>query len=232
MGQSRMFGDDEPSEGQSASPRTTIVGGRPPDDANATPAVPTGIQRLLRLATVDPSFREELVARRGEIAQAAGIMLTATEHRVLAAIPAEQLVAMIGNLPAPAPARRDFLRQTAATAVVLLGGAALGESLAGCNKPEPVPPPLPEPGPQGTGGPFAQPPPEPEPPRPDYNPTQTEGGAAPDVPPPRPDHNPMAPGGVRPDLEPTNVPPKPPTKTRGIQPDMPPDLGPAGGQRS
>lgn len=229
MGHSRMFGDDDPKGGPNPSPRTTIVGGRPPDDTVSAFPVPTGIQRLLRLAAVDPRFRDRLVEQRAQVASAAGVELTVTETAVLAAIDARQLRDMIDRLPAPAAARRDFLRQTAATAVVLLGGAALGESLSSCSKqpadvsapPSSTPPVEPSP------GPFAQPPPD-DPERPEYNPMQTEGGAAPDEPPPRPDHNHMAPGGVRPDYEPPPTPPADTRPTRGIRPDLPKPGGDGG----
>jgi hypothetical protein len=226
MGQSRMMGAGDCDDGESRSPRTTIVGGRPPEESSGPPDVPMGIQRLLRLASVDEKFRGEFLERRGDIAQASGVGLTVTERAVLAAIPARQLLGMIMNLPEPAAARRDFLRQTAATAVVLLGGAVLGESLSGCAKSPPdIPPPPPLPGPTETSapGPFAQPPTDPPVVRPDYNPMQTEGGAAPDIPPPRPTHNPMAPGGVRPDIEPTPVAPTNTRPNRGLNSVMPPD---------
>lgn len=139
MGRSRMFGSDDPADVGTPSPRTTIVGGRPPERRAGLPAVPTGIQQLLRLASVDPAFRARLVERRGDVAAAAGVILTANEAAVLAAIPAVQLEAMAAHLPPPAPPRRDLLRRTAATAVVLLGGAVLSDT--GC-----------KPAPQGTEG--------------------------------------------------------------------------------
>jgi len=223
VGQSRMFGDDEPGDSV-PSPRTTIVGGRPPEDGAAPPAVPTGMQTLLRLASVDASFRSELLERRATIAEAAGVALTPSEQRILAAIPAAQLGAMIDHLPAPSSPRRDFLRQTAATAVVLLGGAALEGSLSGCSKtPEPSPLPV-EPPPNPTR--YAAPPPDEPPPRPDHNEMQTEGGAAPEPPPPRPDYNHMAPGGVRPDSVPSPTTTTTAQPTRGIRPDIPPERDP------
>jgi len=192
--------DWQPAE--PASPRTTIVGGRPPEQPGGAPPVPTGIQRLLRLASVDESFRHELLERRGEIAAVVGIELTSSERAVLAAIPAEQLRDMAAKLPLPPEPRRDFLRRSAATAVVLLGGAALSESVGACRRQTPGPP---EPEPTRPDGP---PPPtgiQPDmpPERPQHRETETEGGAAPDEPPP-----------LRPDG------PPPPT---GIQPDMPPE---------
>ena len=127
----RMFRDDEPEETRHVSPRTTIVGGRPPEARADLPPVPTGIQKLLRLASVDPSFREELLRRRSGLATVAGVTLTASEQAILGAIPAEQLDGMIGALPPPPESRRTFLRQTASTAVMLLGGAVLAECV-GC----------------------------------------------------------------------------------------------------
>ncbi|MBI5479541.1 MAG: hypothetical protein HY906_11825 [Deltaproteobacteria bacterium] len=126
MKRSRGFGHDEPLE--ATSPRTTIVGGRPPDESASPPPVPTGIQRLLRLASVDEAFARELRARREEMGPVAEVELTVHERAVLRAIPEVQLADMIANLPPPAPCRRTFLRQSAASAVLLLGGAALASA--------------------------------------------------------------------------------------------------------
>jgi hypothetical protein len=201
MSRSRMFGDEHPSPAEVPSPRTTIVGGRPPEDGASLPPVPTGIQDLLRLASVDGAFREELLRRRGEIAEAAGVRLTANERAVLGAVPAAQLEAMIGSVPPPSPDRRGFLREVASAAVVLLGGASIAAVGTGCPTrghssdipPAPTDPsksqtiqyhPKPAPGPEPT------PAPEPTPPRPIER-IQAPGGAAPDPPPPRPIHNEM-----------------------------------------
>lgn len=209
-----MLGGDVPDERETPSPKKTIVGGRPPEAATATPPVPTGIQRLLRLAAVDEAFRRTLLDRRGDVAAAAGVTLTATERAVLAAIPERQILAMATNLPPPDPARREFLRATAASAVVLLGGALLADCSGGCvvrGMQSDVPPPAPVP-------------PEPPPPRPDENLMQSEGGIAPDEPPPRPDENLMQSlGGIAPDEPP---PPRPDEslmqRTGGARPDEPP----------
>jgi hypothetical protein len=158
MSSSRMFGDDEP---KNPSPRTTIVGGQPPSNNAALPPVPTGLQRLLRLASVDDGFRRELLARRGDIALAAEVELTASERAILQAIPAAQLEAMIVSLPPPADDRRSFLRQTAATAVMLLGGAALSS----CHKDDM----------RTTGGAA----PDVPPPRPQHRETEADGGISP-----------------------------------------------------
>jgi hypothetical protein len=195
----------------------------PRDDG--LPPVPTGIQRLLRLASVDEAFRAELIARRDSVATPAGIELTASERAVLRAIPAPQLGAMIAGLPPPADDRRAFLRGAAASAVVLLGGAALG----GC------------PGPVGGARPDIPPPPDggaasPEVPtitagvrpdqpvRPDSRESAVGGGAAPDRPPARPDDREMMrTGGAAPDRPPPR-PPRNETPTEGgAAPDEPPE---------
>ncbi len=111
--------------------------------------IPSGLQRLLRLAALDDAFLEELVRHRAGVAQAAGISLGPSERAILAAIPGSQLRDMARTLPPPAPPRRDVLGRSAATAVILLGGAALSGGLAGCppgdgqgtEVAEPAPPP-------------------------------------------------------------------------------------------
>lgn len=62
------------------------------------PPVPTGIQRLLRLAAADEGFRRELLKQREQAAESAGLGLTASEQAIVAAIPAAQLTAMIAKI--------------------------------------------------------------------------------------------------------------------------------------
>lgn len=100
------------------------------------PAIPAGLQKLLRLASVDEPFREQLIRRRAAVAPAAGVQLTANEERILQSIPDGQIRVLAEGMPPPAPQRREFLRQSAATAVVLLGGAVLSQTLTGCRDTE------------------------------------------------------------------------------------------------
>jgi hypothetical protein len=210
-----MFGPEGEADerGGPASPRTTIVGGRPPEAKAGLPPVPIGLERLLRLAATDAAFAAELVKRRAAVAGVAGVELTRNEAAILAAIPAAQLEAMIARVPPPAPPRRDFLQMAAASAVVALGGAALA-SCDGC--------PM-----TMTRGVQPDLPPE----RPDANPMSLEGGAAPHEPPPRPDDV-VVPQGNTPDMPPPQEykPPEAPQWPRpdaaprptGIVPDLPP----------
>ncbi|MFH1466969.1 MAG: hypothetical protein ABIO70_21480, partial [Pseudomonadota bacterium] len=73
------------------SPRTTIVGGRPPEAAAPAFPVPTGLQRLLRAAAHDPSLLDRLAAERAAAAPALGVALTPSEGAILAAIPEGEL---------------------------------------------------------------------------------------------------------------------------------------------
>ena len=132
--------NDDASEQGPASPRTTIVGGQPSSKSTELAQIPVGIQRLLRLASLDEGFRCELVEHRAGAARAAGVELRAAEEAILNAVPASQLEQMARMMPPPAPPRREFLRQTAATAVVLLGGAAFAEAASACS-PRDTPPP-------------------------------------------------------------------------------------------
>lgn len=243
MGRSRMFGDDPPEESRNPSPRTTIVGGRPPEEGAQTPPVPTGLQKLLRLASVDPGFARELLLHRERVAAAAGVELNGREQAMLQAVPEEQLRDMIESLPPPPEARRDFLRKTAATAVVLLGGAALSGCEDGPSAAPEEPVPFVEERPpgrperlEGTKGirPFSQPQPVtgirpdvPPPPTPAPEgqfaqpPEGWDGGTPPEPPPPRPDV-PPPPTGIRPDLPP----PPPPKPDGGTVPDEKPPQRP------
>ncbi len=116
------------------SPRTTIVGGQPSEDKSELPPVPVGLQRLLRLASVDRRFRRELLQRRAELAETVPIQLTKSERAILNAVPAQQLGAMVDHMPPPAPSRRDFLRQTAFSSVLLLGAAGTAGALGACRR--------------------------------------------------------------------------------------------------
>lgn len=232
MARSRMMGDDPP---ETPSPRKTIVGGRPPEKGGGAPPVPTGIQSLLRLASVDGRFRDELVARRADISGAAGVALTASEAAILGSIPDGQLREMAEMMPPPAPDRRAVLRQTAATAVVLLGGAAMAEAVSACcgNELSPARPDHNEM--QGEGGAapdepeWDEPTPEDATPipedildRPEFNEMIETGGAAPDIP-PEPEPTPEEP--VKIGMTPDEPPPDPPPLTRGHSHDVPRSRG-------
>jgi hypothetical protein len=230
-----MWGDDEPTEGEVPSPRTTIVGGRPPESGADLPPVPTGIQKLLRLAAVDRAFHRELLERRGELARAAGVEITESERRVLRAVPGAQLSAMIEGLPPPDEERRTFLRQTASTAVMLLGGAALA-AMEGCTRGHraDVPPEVPAPpGPVQTAGARPGEPP----PRPVHKASESEGGVSPHLRAPLPgaaetreERRMAAPGGAAPDVPRSKpdagAPPRPQRRprTKGCDAILPEDL--------
>ncbi len=229
MARSRMMNGDEPAA--TPSPRTTIVGGRPPEKDAQLPPVPTGIQRLLRLASIDPAFRRELVARRGEVAEAAQVPLSPSEAAILKALPDQHLEDMAAKMPPPSQGRRDFLRQTAATAVVLLGGAALSEAVSGCDKPptDPAPSRPEQTNPSAVAGVSPDMPPESAedagtdtPSRPDDNEMQPEGGAAPDLPPPRPETS-IKTRGVSHDVPPPRASDRPMGTKGGTDPSMPGD---------
>ncbi|MBI5502766.1 MAG: hypothetical protein HY907_21150 [Deltaproteobacteria bacterium] len=103
------------------------------------PPVPVGLHRLLRLAAVDADFRERLIAQRDAAAAAAGVGLNASEKAILRAADAGQLLQLAERMPAPRPEQASRLRQIAANAVLLLGGAALLDGVA-CRKAEPAAP--------------------------------------------------------------------------------------------
>jgi len=120
-----------------SKPLREVRSGTPHRPDPGLPPVPVGLQKLLRLASVDPSFRARLIAQRDTTADAAGVRLSPSERSILRAIPAEQLERMAEQLPPPRPEQTPRLRQIAANAVLLLGGAALLDGVA-CRKAEPT----------------------------------------------------------------------------------------------
>ena len=120
MAQKKKTDEIDKLRGQ-PSPRTTIVGGRPPEGAPSRFPVPTGIQKLLHLAAASPEFLGLLLQRRARVAEAAGVGLTRSEVAVLGAISDGQLTTMAGAVPRSSLGPSS--RQVAAAAVVLLGGA-------------------------------------------------------------------------------------------------------------
>jgi hypothetical protein len=128
-----MMKQDEP-RATLPSPRTTIVGGRPPEGEENLPPVPTGMQQLLRLAAVEPRFRQQLLKRRSAVAQAAQVRLTRSEQAILTAVEEKQLRTMVDNMPPPTASRRDLLRNSALSAVLLLGGAGTAGSVTACHQ--------------------------------------------------------------------------------------------------
>lgn len=223
MSHSRMFTTDAPDDPAGKepqrSPRTTIVGARPPEPPGTLPHIPTGMEHLLRLAAADPAFRRALVERRADIAAAAGVALTPTERAMLTAAPASHLDRMVGGLPTPSGERASSLARAAATALAVVSGAVLGCGTA--------------PGP-GAPGSTASSLAAPAPPRPTASEMNADGGHTAEAPAPRPDVSAPPTAGVTPDPAPprpklrpplsAGISPTPPPDqhTRGIRPDIPP----------
>ncbi len=115
------------------------MGNRSQRSATKTPPVVVGMQQLLRLASVDEEFSHELVKRRTAIAPVVGVSLSDNEKAILDSIPESQLRETIRRIP-PLPRTLPTLRATAAAAVVLLGGAALGGLNTSCKTSRPAQP--------------------------------------------------------------------------------------------
>jgi len=151
---------------------------------------------LLRLAGENDQFRALLLEQRAAVASAAGVDLSPSEIAILSAVPARQLETMIHSVPTARPGRREFLRESAASAVVMLGGLALADGLSGCERQQRNEFPL-------CGGAA----PDMPPPRGDAE-DDADGDSDTDDDPaadedsePRTIHNHIAPGGARPDLD-------------------------------
>jgi len=160
------------------------------------PKAPRGIEALLALAAVDPTFAAALERDRAAAIEASGVALTPAEREVLRVTeePAlRQMAASIAGLLSEQDRRAFLGRSAAATAALLAVSTATG--CKDKNREE-IPAP--------TGCLSDHPPPRPRPPAPPPRPT-------PDA---RP--QPPAPTGIRPDR---------PGPTRGIRPDRPGPTG-------
>ncbi len=125
----------EPSPSPRRATRLTIVGGRPPSEVEAPP-FPEGIERALRRAATDRSFRRRLLADRASALTEMARELTPTELAVLTAAPNNQLERMIDEVAPLMPARRGALVRLAAALGIALGGATL--SHVSCGPPAPA----------------------------------------------------------------------------------------------
>ncbi len=119
-----QFRADQPREQEAV--RTTIVGGRPPGSGQPLGAIPRGIEVLVRKASVDPEFKQALLADRAEAAGRIDLALDPAEAMMLAAVPDEQLEAIIAQTTVPREHRRAFLGAVAAAMLAAVGLMSTG----------------------------------------------------------------------------------------------------------
>jgi hypothetical protein len=84
-----------------------------------------GIEVLLRKASVDPEFRELLLAERAAAAGEIDLDLTPAEESILATVPEADLVRMIEKIEVPEAHRAVFLGKTAAVMLAIVVGTGL-----------------------------------------------------------------------------------------------------------
>lgn len=99
--------------------------------------IPTGIQALVSLASVDEPFRNELARRRSAVAAAVGVWLTPTERAIVDTIPEKLLRELSERMVQPPQPRRSLLRQVARTAVAALSAGLISQAALGCGPDEP-----------------------------------------------------------------------------------------------
>ena len=94
--------------------------------------IPTGIQAMVSLASVDELFRDQLVRRRSAVAAAVGVWLTPSERAILDSIPEQLLRDLTERMAQPPQPRRSILRQIARTAVIALSAGLISQAAPGC----------------------------------------------------------------------------------------------------
>jgi acyl carrier protein len=92
---------------------------------------PQGIEVLVKKASVDAEFKALLLAERAEAAEAIGLGLEPEEAAMLAAVPAAQLEAIIGQTTVPQEHRRAFLGKAAAAMLAALAATDAGLASGG-----------------------------------------------------------------------------------------------------
>ena len=92
---------------------------------------PQGIEVLVKKASIDPDFAELLLVDREAAAREIGLELDRSEAMMLAAVPTEQLEAIIARTIVPNEHRRAFLGKAAAAML-----AAIGLASPGCARPD------------------------------------------------------------------------------------------------
>ncbi len=83
--------------------------------------IPRGIEVLIKKASVDTEFREQLLEERAECARRIGLELKPVESAILDGIPSEQLDAIIGSTRVESKQRGAFLGYAAAAMLAALG---------------------------------------------------------------------------------------------------------------
>jgi hypothetical protein len=139
--------NDSIKRGGNASPRRTIVGGRPPGEMIVTENPPTGIQKLLLAASLDEGFNERLHVNPLDAARELGFELSGSEEAILASVPPEQLGHMVERIKIPGIDRRKFLLTSAATlAAVVATSFGVNAQGGGSTQSRGISPDIPTPG--------------------------------------------------------------------------------------
>jgi hypothetical protein len=111
-----------PSPERKGRSHRTIVGGRPSPAAEADGSTPTGIQRLLAAASLDPELRTAVARDPLLAASSIGIELSPSEGAILTSVSAEQLALMVDSMGRQTRDRRQFLATAAGAAVAIAAG--------------------------------------------------------------------------------------------------------------
>jgi hypothetical protein len=83
------------SDGDRPDRKRTIVGGRPKAEGGPGADIPRGVEIVLKMAAIDPTFRKRLIHMRGQASRDLGFKLKLSEAMILEAVPEDQLQAMI-----------------------------------------------------------------------------------------------------------------------------------------
>jgi len=97
----------------------TIVGGRPMAQKSSRKDIPRGLELLIKRASIDLEFKQELIQKRTRLLEELDITIDATESSMLACVPEEHLSRMIDATEVP-PAQRKAISTGSVAAMIAL----------------------------------------------------------------------------------------------------------------
>jgi hypothetical protein len=95
-------------------------------------SIPSGIEKAIYKASIDPGFRQELLEDGRRAIESHGLGLTDMEARILESIPGERLEHIIDRIEPRRHGKRAFMKSIATAVVTLATGTATVSCLPLC----------------------------------------------------------------------------------------------------
>ncbi|GAB4284088.1 MAG: hypothetical protein Kow0029_30520 [Candidatus Rifleibacteriota bacterium] len=114
----------------------TIVGGRPQTAKNQRTDIPRGLELLIKKASADDSFKNELLIKKEKLIDELNLALDISEKAMLAAVPTEHLRKMIEATELPQSQKKALAKVSTAAMVALVAQLAFAPVAGKADTPE------------------------------------------------------------------------------------------------